>query len=217
MPWATIIKSRREWETIPNLHDYESIRAHFTWEQTRQGLEGLPRNKGLNIAHEAVDRRRCVAYLKSAPREAFDEPNDRGRERLSIGGGAREGQLLRISEAVVHLAEHIHEVPVHVIPCVEGRIDGADNFGGASFYGSILPGVWNFQLAVRSGEAHAARARGGGPAGASPTGDPPRRPVRVLRSLRPDVVRTRRRRRRAAASGGSCAALTANPSAEKQP
>jgi acetyl-CoA synthetase len=56
VPWTTIIKSRREWETVPNLHDYESIREHFTWDQARQDLEGLPRNQGLNIAHEAVDR-----------------------------------------------------------------------------------------------------------------------------------------------------------------
>ena len=54
MPWTTIIKSRREWETVPNLHDYESIREQFTWEKARQDLEGLPRNQGLNIAHELL-------------------------------------------------------------------------------------------------------------------------------------------------------------------
>ncbi|MGZ4390296.1 MAG: hypothetical protein ACXVZL_13035, partial [Gaiellaceae bacterium] len=32
-----------------------------------------------------------------------------------------------IGAAVVHLAEHIHEVPVHVIPCVEGRMEGKPN------------------------------------------------------------------------------------------
>ena len=56
MPWTTIIKSRREWETIPNLHDYTTIREHFSWDQARQDMDGLPGNQGLNIAHEAVDR-----------------------------------------------------------------------------------------------------------------------------------------------------------------
>jgi acetyl-CoA synthetase len=56
VPWTPIIKSRREWETVPNLRDYGSVREHFTWEQARQDLEGLPRHQGLNIAHEAVDR-----------------------------------------------------------------------------------------------------------------------------------------------------------------
>jgi nitroreductase len=38
--------------------------------------------------------------------------------------GPREGQLLRILEASTHLADHIHEVPVFVIPCVQGRLEG---------------------------------------------------------------------------------------------
>ena len=29
------------------------------------------------------------------------------------------------------------------------RIDGADAFGGASYWGSILPAVWSFMLALR--------------------------------------------------------------------
>jgi len=56
MPWSTIVKSSRDWETVPNLHDYGSIHARFTWEQARQDLEGLRDNQGLNIAHEAIDR-----------------------------------------------------------------------------------------------------------------------------------------------------------------
>jgi len=69
---------------------------------------------------------------------------------LQRGGGAREGQMLRISDAVVHLAEHIHEVPVHVIPCVEGRYEGKPNALVASIYGSIVPAAWSFMLAARS-------------------------------------------------------------------
>jgi nitroreductase len=69
---------------------------------------------------------------------------------LQRGGGAREGQLLRISEAVVHLAEHIHEVPVHIIPCVEGRYEGKPNVLVASRLGSIIPAAWSFMLAARS-------------------------------------------------------------------
>ncbi|MCS6264408.1 MAG: acetate--CoA ligase [Nitrospira sp.] len=56
MPWNPIIKSRRDWETIPNLHDYESVRKDFSWEQARAELDGLPDGQGLNIAHEAVVR-----------------------------------------------------------------------------------------------------------------------------------------------------------------
>jgi nitroreductase len=69
---------------------------------------------------------------------------------LQRGGGPRPGQMTRIGDAVVHLAEHIHEVPVHVIPCVEGRHEGKPNALVASRYGSIIPAAWSFMLAARS-------------------------------------------------------------------
>ncbi|MES1246892.1 MAG: nitroreductase family protein [Actinomycetota bacterium] len=65
-------------------------------------------------------------------------------------GGDREGQGRRIGEAVVHLAEHIHEVPVHVIPCVLGRYEGKPNPLVASMFASIIPAAWSFMLAARS-------------------------------------------------------------------
>jgi acetyl-CoA synthetase len=39
-----------------NLADYDAAVAGFTWEAARARLSGLPRGRGLNIAHEAVDR-----------------------------------------------------------------------------------------------------------------------------------------------------------------
>jgi nitroreductase len=65
-------------------------------------------------------------------------------------GGPREGQGARISDAVVHLAEHIQDVPVHLIPCVEGRSEGKPNALAASRFGSIIPATWSFMLAARS-------------------------------------------------------------------
>jgi acetyl-CoA synthetase len=40
----------------PNLADYTAERAVFSWERARAALDGLPGGRGLNIAHEAVDR-----------------------------------------------------------------------------------------------------------------------------------------------------------------
>ncbi|RME56124.1 MAG: acetate--CoA ligase [Caldilineae bacterium] len=40
----------------PNLRDYETTYATFSWDEIRRELDGLPGGKGLNIAHEAVDR-----------------------------------------------------------------------------------------------------------------------------------------------------------------
>jgi acetyl-CoA synthetase len=46
----------RTWLVTPNLTDYETTRAAFTWEAAAKELDGLPYGRGLNIAHEAVDR-----------------------------------------------------------------------------------------------------------------------------------------------------------------
>ncbi len=48
----------------PNLKDYETFRHYFAWEQEMKNLEGLPENKGMNIAHEAVDRH-ANSHLKN--------------------------------------------------------------------------------------------------------------------------------------------------------
>ncbi|HEY6104545.1 MAG TPA: AMP-binding protein, partial [Anaeromyxobacteraceae bacterium] len=44
------------WSVTPNLLDYQRARAGFSWEGARAALDGLPGGRGLNIAHEAVDR-----------------------------------------------------------------------------------------------------------------------------------------------------------------
>ena len=64
----------------------------------------------------------------------------------------REGnpRMQRVGDAVRHLAEHIHEVPVHLIPCVEGRTDGEGVVVQASRWASIVPATWSFMLAARS-------------------------------------------------------------------
>jgi len=40
----------------PNLTDYDATCAGFDWDNARAMLDGLPAGRGLNIAHEAVDR-----------------------------------------------------------------------------------------------------------------------------------------------------------------
>jgi nitroreductase len=63
---------------------------------------------------------------------------------------AADPRVARIGDAVRYLAEHIHEVPVHVIPCVEGRTDGKPAASQAGRWASIIPAAWSFMLAARS-------------------------------------------------------------------
>jgi nitroreductase len=54
-------------------------------------------------------------------------------------------------ESAVEYAEHLHEVPVYVVPCVEGRIRADMSVvEQAGHWGGILPATWSFMLAARS-------------------------------------------------------------------
>ena len=56
MVWKPIEKPKGGWVVVPNLLDYDRTRAEFSWESIQREFTGLPRGRGLNIAHEAVDR-----------------------------------------------------------------------------------------------------------------------------------------------------------------
>jgi nitroreductase len=54
------------------------------------------------------------------------------------------GQQRRVLDSARYLTQHIHEVPMLVVPCIE-------NAGGAAGWApSIYPAVWSLQLALRS-------------------------------------------------------------------
>jgi acetyl-CoA synthetase len=54
--FAAIRKIRPGGGVAPNLDDYTRTCAEFRWDRARSLLSGLPGGRGLNIAHEAVDR-----------------------------------------------------------------------------------------------------------------------------------------------------------------
>lgn len=56
----------------------------------------------------------------------------------------------RMSASVMYLAEHLEHVPVLVVPTIGRRYGSTSTFQQASRWGSILPAVWSFMLALRS-------------------------------------------------------------------
>jgi nitroreductase len=76
------------------------------------------------------------AYL-SAPSAEYPEGDTRG-ERIGL-----------VRDSATYLAEHMHEAPVLLIPCIYGRED-KQPLGGVSFWASLFPAVWSFCLALRS-------------------------------------------------------------------
>ena len=54
-------------------------------------------------------------------------------------------------DSAVFLAENLQNVPVHVIPCLQGRPpEGTPVMGMAAMMASIFPAVWSFQIALRA-------------------------------------------------------------------
>ncbi len=67
-----------------------------------------------------------------------------------LDAGEPSAQQQRVVDSAKYLADVLHEVPVHVIPCLYGELEGVPSWAAAGAYGSIIPAVWSFQLALRS-------------------------------------------------------------------
>ena len=65
-------------------------------------------------------------------------------------GDMRDEQRPLVTSSAKYLREHLHEVPVMLVPCLAGRPDGVPAGQSAGFWGSLLPAVWSFMLALRS-------------------------------------------------------------------
>jgi nitroreductase len=56
----------------------------------------------------------------------------------------------RVSESVRYLADNLQRVPVLLVPTIGHSYGRSNTFAQASTWGSILPAVWSFMLALRS-------------------------------------------------------------------
>jgi nitroreductase len=101
-----------------------------------------------------------VIVTDAEKRRALADIYRRVWERYRASGGAAANQptsdaarlatQVRVTDSARYLAEHIHEAPVHVIPCIAGRTDGQPGAAQAGMWGSILPAAWSFMLAARA-------------------------------------------------------------------
>ncbi|MBI3224786.1 MAG: nitroreductase family protein [Mycolicibacterium cosmeticum] len=65
-------------------------------------------------------------------------------------GDMRDNQRDGVFSSASYLNENMEKAPVLLIPCLEGRPDGAPAGMSASYWGSLLPAVWSFMLALRN-------------------------------------------------------------------
>ena len=63
----------------------------------------------------------------------------------------RATRAAKVFKSAFYLARNMHKAPVHIIPCIEGRLQPTDDvLTQASRFGSILPAAWSLMLALRS-------------------------------------------------------------------
>jgi nitroreductase len=92
------------------------------------------------------DLRTSIAELYRKSHDPYMAAN-----KAAMGEAAAKGTMGRVVDSSSYLSDHLDEVPVLVIPCWLDRLpEGAGNFETAGVYGSILPAVWSFMLALRS-------------------------------------------------------------------
>ena len=102
---------------------------------------------------------RFVVVTDPAKRQALGDIYRRGYDvyrkltsaaaTQAVQDPARGAQQQRVIDSSNYLAEHIHEAPVLLIPCIRGRLDGKASLEQAGAWGSILPATWSFMLAAR--------------------------------------------------------------------
>jgi nitroreductase len=101
-----------------------------------------------------AEKRRGLGELY---RRAFDVYRNMPQSAHALGqqgDAARQRQMERVVDSAEYLAANLARVPVHLVPCVQGRVDQLTppiaNLAQAGTFGSILPATWSFMLAARA-------------------------------------------------------------------
>jgi len=93
-----------------------------------------------------IEKRRALAELY---RKGADEYLIDGYRQAEIDGCA---QQMRVFDSARYLSEHMADVPVLVLPCIQILSNMAEDpdVRWPGVLGSILPAMWSFQLALRA-------------------------------------------------------------------
>lgn len=100
------------------------------------------------IITDPEKRATIAGYYRQAFKRYLGAAQPEDLQPLRADPQASKG--LQVLKSASYLSRHLHEVPVHIIPCIEGRVETAGVMAQASLYGSILPATWSLLLALRS-------------------------------------------------------------------
>jgi len=114
MQWDPIPKDPRSFRVRPHLDDYAEVCRRFSWREAERELDGLPDGRGLNIAHEAVDRHAAGARAEKV-----------ALRFLAKGGAAREisyGELAALTSRFANALASLGVAPGERVFALAGRI-----------------------------------------------------------------------------------------------
>ena len=96
------------------------------------------------------DKRQALATLYRKGGTQYIQRQASVLQKLSTSNQQEAAAMARIVDSAQYLMDHLHEVPVYVIPCIHGRTENQPAYVQASRWGSIMPAAWSFMLAARS-------------------------------------------------------------------
>lgn len=99
------------------------------------------------VVTDAVKRKKLGEFYRDGMEKAYG-PDAAKRKQPQDPAMARAQE--RVQDSAQYLAQHMGEVPVLVVPCIYGRLEGMPSITQASTWGSIMPAVWSFMLAARA-------------------------------------------------------------------
>jgi nitroreductase len=94
-----------------------------------------------------ADQRRAIGEVYRRATEQYLASSG-AAGKLFADDPARAPVQQRVGSSVAYLAEHMADVPVLLLPCIQARTLGAGNQAG--LWGSLLPAAWSFMLAARA-------------------------------------------------------------------
>jgi len=97
------------------------------------------------VVVEDQDLRRSVADVYRANFELY-----RSTPGAEYSAGDSRGERQdKVRDSAGYLSDNFDRAPMMLIPCIWGRLDHASVVEGAGAWGSLLPAVWSFMLALR--------------------------------------------------------------------
>ena len=108
------------------------------------------------VSDPACRRKLADVYRKGS--EIYTSLRNEGPARFAADD-PRSAHPQRVRNSSDFLLEHLHEVPVLIVPCIDGRMEEAPYLSElekrgeaywALMYASILPATWSLMLALRS-------------------------------------------------------------------